>query len=181
MGAKPKNWNVLIDKAETLEIYNSIIERAMSLGFLRNDVVTGPFVLSKNNRAYGMCCGERNKDGSHSIFVGLNERILKSNEVTRIVCVHEIAHACVPEEDHSPRWKEVGDKIGAPWGIVVTRTNNYEKYGVMSWFQQCPAKYVIECPVCKAKWEYRRMTQAVKTPEFYECTSCHHVGLVRSL
>ena len=169
-----RNWKTNFD-VKLQAMFDEIVELARSLDLLHYDV-EGPFIISSDVRSWGIC--EYTKEGKANI--GINPRTFSNDFVVRTVLVHEIAHACLPYDGHSAKWKLVGDKIGSRYGITVSRTNDYSEFGVKSWEDVNPPKYIIRCPGCGFTWGYHRMSQCVRNPNGFRCGKCH-TKLVRDL
>lgn len=172
----PRTWVKAQDEKDLIRIFEEVKQKAVELGYLKENLVYGPYLMKPQNKAYGYCNSQRKSRTSSSFYsyVAVNQRVLKSKEAMRRVMVHEIAHACDPTEHHSGKWKKIGDKIGKYWNVTVNRTDDYSEFGVDDWHSASVPKYIVECPQCKASWNYVRMSKCVKAPNTFRCPKCDH-------
>lgn len=174
-----KNWKLNDEHIWLDEVFHEVVKHAETLGLLKENEVDGVYIVEPKRRAYGYCDAHKLTSKKWETAIAINERVLVSKRAVLNVIVHEVAHACMPDEGHSKRWKAIGDKIGRIYGIEVHTTDDYSNLGVESWDEEVTAKYTVECPNCHMKWDYRKKSRVVQHPEAYCCAKCAHT-LVRS-
>lgn len=168
----PSTWKEIND-SEIDRIFESILREANDLGYLPD--VHYELYRFKSTQYWGMC---RTTFSSEESVIGLNECILKSEEVLYKVIVHELAHACVPKEHHSARWERIGNEIGKRFGVTVKRCDDYSDLGCTLEERKTAYKWVCECPHCGMRYERQKKTAIITNAKNYSCGRCGWHGLV---
>lgn len=159
----PTTWKVCTNQ-EVLNVYQEVLAHAKEL---RLNVGNPKLYTFKSTHNFGRCI-----TNIHGSVIGLNEEFLKNPIKCRETCIHELAHAIVPKSHHDWRWEEIGNKIGAKWGIKVSRLSSEEKAGIVLPDKKEEVKYIVKCPTCGCLWKYQRLTPTVRYPEHYRCGKC---------
>lgn len=162
----------LCDDAETLKIFDEVVQEAKALGYLDKTTIEPLRVNKSTTKANGYCSSDRVGKQRWLSTVSINERVIGHPEAVKCVIVHEVAHACLPEAAHNAKWKKIGDKIGQKFGVSVHRTDDYSCCGVESWYDEVKAKYALKCETCGRIWHYRRKVYAVQHPKRCKCPYC---------
>lgn len=97
------------------------------------------------------------------------------DQIKRTLC-HELGHFVAPKEHHGYLWKVRATKIGARWGLEMSRCTNNKTFNEAA--KQMRAKrsgdykYKVYCPDCNTEWLYKTNCQIVQKPGRYLCSKC---------
>lgn len=182
----PKAFSYCRDD-RALHIFYETLHEAIDLGFHFHKSIDSIdlFVVPNsywNGRRLGECRMFRYKDSSivSDVYIVLNKTCINnaSDMDLRALIIHEVAHATKEAafDNHGKIWENVGNTIGAKYGIKVTKLCDLKTTeqldSDMFKVKKLAPKYSVRCPKCNHVWEFSRMCNTIKNPEKYRCGSC---------
>lgn len=125
----------------------------------------------KSTNTLGTC--QRIKcNNSEAFKICVNQELLKHGTVREIetTLLHEMIHTCKDCYNHGKLWKLYAEKINTLGGYNISRLT---KSNILK-CKQSTYKYALYCPYCGQTYYFRRMSKAVRHPEWCKCHKCKH-------
>lgn len=153
-----------VDQTTLNTLLAAVIEQARAAGVPVSGQIDPVVRVNHRARTRFGCCIQKN--GRY--YIELSGRMLDANEsaVRQVLC-HEVLHSCRGCANHGQRWKLYAARMGEMYGYDITRTDSFEKLGIVD---DRPVKFLVTCQKCGRQLPRMKRSPLVEHPERYRCS-----------
>lgn len=164
------------------ELYEGAIELVEHDGYFVPDVLDRTLHLNRRYNAYGVCHTRvtETKRELVSADISVSKYFIGSDGTTDAqvfqTLVHEVLHACFPNEGHKGAWKAAAERISSLHNnLNIQRCSNHVDADGKSVLPDAPKReshisYVMTCPCCGKQWIFHRANRFTKNGAY--CKDC---------
>lgn len=171
----------MVTRERAQELYEGAIELVRHDGYSVPDALNRTLQFNRRYNAYGVCSIKRDEwHDLRLVDISVSKHFIGSDGTTDAqvfqTLVHEVLHACFPNDGHKGAWKAAAERISSLHSnLNITRCSNHVDADGKSVLPDAPKReshisYVMTCPCCGKQWIFHRANRFTKNGAY--CKDC---------